>query len=106
MRKIAIVGTLTGALAACTLTTEQKAAIQTAAPIIVSLASELAPKQIVDQMRKGCSDLMSNQQLVDLAVAQTVRVLKDTQGYVTTASNAASIGCSLLVPAPVVAKSG
>jgi len=91
-------------LGACTLTTEQKAAIQTAAPIVVSLASSFAPAQIVDQMRKGCADLMANQQLVDLAVAKTVQVLKDTQGYVTTASNAASIGCSLLVPPP--AKSG
>lgn len=104
MRKIAIVATLAGALVSCTLTTEQKAAIQTAAPIIVSLASEFAPKQIVDQMKKGCADLMANQQLVDLAVAKTMQVLKDTQGYVTTASNAASIGCSLLVPPP--AKSG
>lgn len=66
----------------------------------VVLTASTAPSLIIAEMKKGCADLMANQALVNIAVATATKALQDTQGTISSVSNAASIGCSLLVPPP------
>lgn len=87
------------ALGACTLTNEKDE------PVV--LTAQTAPGLILAQMKKGCADLIAaNNAGVPLAVAKALQAAESVQGQVNTVSNLASIGCSLLVPPPAVAKAG
>jgi hypothetical protein len=79
-------------LPACMLTNS------TGQPVV--LTSATAPELIIAEMKKGCAALMANPALVKIAVDTATAALKDTSGIVASTSNAASIGCSLLVPPP------
>lgn len=87
-----------GALAsACTLTNEKDE------PVV--LTAQTAPALILAQMKKGCPDLIVAGDAA-VALAKAINVAESTQGAINTASNMASIACSLLVPPPAVAKAG
>jgi len=79
------------ALGACTVTSS------TGEPVV--LTAQNAPALILEQMKKGCPDLIV---AVDVAVAmaKAMQAAQSTQGAINTVSNMASIGCSLLVPPP------
>ena len=83
------------AMSACTFTQAGNST-----PVVLTAAT--AGDFIKTEMAKGCSALMNNPAAVQIAVAVAIKALNDTSGTVAAVSNAASVGCSLLVPPPVV----
>lgn len=85
---LAAVGILAGG---CTLTNEKDE------PVV--LTAQNAPSLILAQMKKGCPDLIVAGDAA-VALAKAINAAESTQGAINTASNLASIACSLLVPPP------
>ena len=79
---------------ACTLTGSN------GQPVVLTTAN--APDLIKQEMAKGCPTLMAVGNVAK-ALSTTVAALQSMQGDINNVSNAASIGCSLLVQPPAAA---
>lgn len=94
MTKYPAIAILALALGACTLTNSNNE------PVV--LTAQNAPALILAQMQKGCPSLIAAGNAA-IAIAKAVNAASTTQGNINTASNMASIACSLLVPPPIAA---
>lgn len=78
-------------LGGCTLTNSQG--------IKVVLTPQNAPALILAEMKKGCPTLIAVGNAA-VAISTAIQASQNVQGAIGDVSNMASIGCSLLVPAP------
>lgn len=86
-----IAGIATMLLGGCTLTNEKGDK--------VVLTTQNAFPLILAEMKKGCPDLVAAGNAA-AAISSAVQASQQIQGAIGTVNNMASIGCSLLVPAP------
>jgi len=93
---IAAAGAIALLASACTLTSSN------GQPVVLTTAN--APELIKQEMAKGCPTLMAVGNAA-VAISTTIKSLQSVQGDINNISNAASIGCSLLVPPPAAVPS-
>lgn len=96
IRHALVVALLGASLSACTFT-------QPGNPTPIVLTASTAPAALLAEMKKGCADLIAaNPALIDTVINAVLNAFAVTGVTATQISNGASVGCSLLVPPPVV----